>query len=151
MSRDRNGVACRAARDCGVACLATLLAWHGEGMPYIHALCTLFKPSAELARADLSTSEYRMRRALGKLGWKLSRKRGVNETEGKAGLMLVRAPGEWNNNDSHWLAWERDEAGVVWVWNPANGGERFEYKPGALHNRGMRLTWWANVTRRVGG
>lgn len=140
------GVAQRTADDCGVACLATL-----TGHPYIHALCVLF-PGARLGDTrTLSTTERRMRRGLGAFGWKLSRKRGVNGIEGERGLILVRWSGEDGASSlAHWLAWERDEAGVVWVWNPQGAGELFEYKPGALHNRGFRLMWWVSATRKTG-
>jgi len=134
------GVAQRASDDCGVACLATL-----TGRVWLVAAEYLFP--ALTHPKSWATSETRMRRGMSKLGWKLSRKRGVPIIEGERGLIESRTALEFGWT-GHWLAWERNPDGRVWVWNPQCGGELFEYKPGALHNRGLRLTWWANMTRK---
>lgn len=148
-----NGVAQRTANDCGVACLATLgrpgVIYGWDTRAYLDALAALFPHSSLYSHPDtLSTTEYRMRRGAYKLGWKLSRKRGVNGIEGECGLMFVRAMRDDWNDQNHWLAWRRDSEGRVWLWCPSNGGTLFEYKPGALHNRGMRLLWWVNAERK---
>ena len=129
------------ANDCGIAVLATL-----AGGGYMLAYDALF-PTRRAANdcSSLRTSESKMRRAFRKLGYKVSKKHGTPDFVGDRGLISVKLDLDFGS-DGHWLAWERNPAtGVVSIWNPH--GDMFEYKPGALYNRGMRITWWVSITR----
>lgn len=138
-------VPCRAADDCGVACLATL-----AGIPWEAAVgCiwpkrTVWQFGMPIEPASLRTSAAMLSAAAPHAGYRVSPQRGGSELIGNAGFMFVRlALSEWES-DCHWLAWERNESGVVVVFDPRTA-ELFEYKPGALHNRGMRLTYWMSI------
>lgn len=131
-------VKCRTANDCGVACLATV-----AGMPWEAAVALLWKGEPTPVTYFGVTREY-MYKACRLLGWRVSPEHGSNELIGSRGFMFVRTEREFDTG-RHWLAWERNESGTVIVWDPS-AAELFEYKPGALHNRGMRLTSWVSIT-----
>jgi hypothetical protein len=127
--------------DCGVACLATLVPCDWE-----FAWVLLEKAGAFPDDESFATTRRGLYKAIRRFGLRVGIERGTPDVRGPAGLMFVRAAGEWQRR-SHWLVWERTPAGIVSVFDPATG-ENFEYRAGALHARGLSLLFWTTVTKR---
>lgn len=113
----------RYATDCGIAALATATGntWsrckretgpHGETVTLPDTYYGIEHPTMARAIRKLCGRRYMM-----PSGSRLA------DAHGARGVVLctVEHEGDWLVGRRHWLAWERDEHGAIWCFNPTDG------------------------------
>ena len=116
-----NATRMRYSTDCGIAALATATgkAWDACSLNLIGKGSYFVTPETYCG-----VTQYQMQLGIATLMlWDETMPSGapLTSAKGQRGVVLVRVEHAELEGQRHWLAWEKDEHGRVWLYNPTDG------------------------------